>query len=702
MILANLLIVYALKYGIDSLYIDRTPLLMIVVPSLNKKSLYLTSALLVLFILATYLPLLLKGGIIVDDWGDISQNLSCSGFFECYKSWFPLFSNRPLAPLPITATTLLFTTHFSYYLIFNTFIYFLAIGITFSIIYQIAGWVPALVFAFLASIPMIAMPVIASPINQSTATVAFLYWAFSLQLLFSYCQTKSKVSFCLSYLLLLCGFLTYEVILPLLGLNFLLPFILNTNNPFTHFKKYFIHFVLPILSILFVVILWQKVAAPRIYAIDYSRLAATPDTLIVNFYSWISVFTTQIPALFIKSKVFVTTYDVLTGLLMIAGIFFAFRLPPQADKKRHWKFFFVAAACFMGSSSIFILSGATAESWGYQARALSSTWYSLTILICSLVAITQNTLIKKFLLILIITFGFFSSISFSIQRDGYIESWKLQNQILSDAIELVEKNQVPKYATVIGNLPQFLPKNYNNEIVFSQPWDFGSALAILTKQQVGGGAVIDTRRGDFRNLKFENGSLSIDYWWKVAPTNLWFYDYDSSIHKGNLVKIEGAESLQDHLVTLGYLGNLDGISYIRRGQKISFANDWANREKFITKGWSIRESWGGIWSDGSSAELVLPMPTDRPSTITLNTKAFVSPNHPKQQVYVDVNGTKVQPFLLSSSEENTFAIEIPKELRGLPFITIRFQFPDAASPKSLGIGFDERKLGIGIKSAVFS
>lgn len=675
---------------------------MIVAPSLNKKSLYLTSVLLVLFILATYLPLLLKGGIIVDDWGDISQNLSCSGFFECYKSWFPLFSNRPLAPLPITATTLLFTTHFSYYLVFNTFIYFLAIGITFRIIYQIAGGFPAVIFAFLASIPMIAMPVIASPINQSTATVAFLYWALSLQFLFSYCQTKSKISFWLSYLFLLCGFLTYEVILPLLGLNFLLPFILHSDNPLNHLKKYFIQFVLPILSILFVIILWQKVAAPRIYEIDYSRLAATPNTFIVNFYTWVNVFTTQIPALFIKSKGFVNAYDVFTALLMIAGILFAFRLPPQADNKRHWKFFFVVAACFMGSSTIFMLSGAAAESWGYQARGLSSTWYSLAILIGSLVAISRNALIKKILLIVIITFGFFSSISFSIQRDGYIESWKLQNEILSNAIELIEKNKVPKHATVIGDLPQFLQKNYNNEIVFSQPWDFGSALAILTKQQVGGGAVIDTRRGDFRNLKFENGLLSIDHWWKVTPANLWFYNYDPSTQKGNLVKIEGGESLQDYLVTLGYLGNLDGISYIRRGQKISFANDWANREKFITKGWSIRESWGGIWSDGSSAEVTLPMPPDRPSAITLNTKAFVNPNHPKQLVTVEINGTKAQLFTLSNPEENSLAIEIPKELRDLPFITIRFQFPDAASPKSLGIGADERRLGIGIKTAVFS
>jgi hypothetical protein len=65
---------------------------------------------LIAFCLAVYIPLIMYGGIIVDDWGDIAHNLDCNGFFHCYQTWFPLFSNRPLAPLPITASTFLFGT----------------------------------------------------------------------------------------------------------------------------------------------------------------------------------------------------------------------------------------------------------------------------------------------------------------------------------------------------------------------------------------------------------------------------------------------------------------------------------------------------------------------------------------------------------------------------------------------------------------
>ena len=118
------------------------------------------------FILLTYLPLILHGGIIVDDWGDIAHNLTCANFSDCYLSWFPLFSNRPLAPLPITTLTFLFETNFSAYLICNTAIYLAAIYLFASVIKKIVTYEAALIFFLLASIPMIAMPLVSSPINN--------------------------------------------------------------------------------------------------------------------------------------------------------------------------------------------------------------------------------------------------------------------------------------------------------------------------------------------------------------------------------------------------------------------------------------------------------------------------------------------------------------------------------------------------------
>lgn len=48
---------------------------------------------LIAFCLAVYIPLIMHGGIIVDDWGDIAHNLDCNGFFHCYQfgsRYFPI------------------------------------------------------------------------------------------------------------------------------------------------------------------------------------------------------------------------------------------------------------------------------------------------------------------------------------------------------------------------------------------------------------------------------------------------------------------------------------------------------------------------------------------------------------------------------------------------------------------------------------
>ena len=132
-----------------------------------------------LFLLAAYLPLLLQAGISVDDWGDISHNLDCNSFIACYQSWFPLFSNRPLAPLPITVLTFALGTWYAGYLWINSLIYLLAIGVCAKVIRQLLNSNQAFIFILFAAIPMIAMPVITSPINQSTATVSFLLWSYS-------------------------------------------------------------------------------------------------------------------------------------------------------------------------------------------------------------------------------------------------------------------------------------------------------------------------------------------------------------------------------------------------------------------------------------------------------------------------------------------------------------------------------------------
>lgn len=505
---------------------------------------------LAIFCVATYLPLIMSGGIIVDDWGDIAHNLDCDGFIHCYQSWFPLFSNRPLAPLPITVSTFIFGTFFPGYLILNTVTYLLAIFLTRRVISRLAGNGPSIVFALFAAIPFIAMPIIASPINQLTATVSFLLWALSLNELNNFVNSPHKKSYVLTYVYLLIAFLTYEVILPLLVFTILLPFIINPNTLRKNWFNYFIRFVLPIAAVLAIIVLWQKGIAPQFMEVD-SRLKLNPQQMLAKLHTWGHVFFAQIPNLFIKSTSYVKPrYFILCTIFMLT-IFLGF-FKSQVSKKTGvaLRFLVVSTLCFLASSSIFILSNESANSWGYQARGLSSTWFSLSILLgslCSLVALR-----KILILPLIIVFGAMSTLSFAIQRDNYIESWKTQMIIISDVLNLIERGNVPNKMVVIGDVPKFLIPNYNDEIIFSQPWDFGGALALFSNGKVKDGAVIDSKRQDFNRLLISNNDIEINGWWKTGADNLWLYEFNYVQQKGVLSKIESINSFDEKMRALGY------------------------------------------------------------------------------------------------------------------------------------------------------
>jgi hypothetical protein len=650
-----------------------------------------------------YLPLIIHGGIIVDDWGDIYPTLSCQNFYECYRSWFPLFSNRPLAPLPITSLTMLFGLHFSYYLLLNSIIFLLALAITALIINSIAGVYEAFIFLFLACIPIIALPVIASPINQSTATFAFLYWSLSLASLQRYCLTRSKLAYITAYGLLLCGFLTYEVILPLLSLTLLLPYILNKENLKSSPKKYLIKYLLPILFILMIVTIWQKALAPYLFGIDHSRLVLTVNSLYASILSWLDVFTNQIPNLFLKTKSFYNSFSLITSIIFSLGLCFAYceSAKPYKPAKFNLRYFFAGILCLAGSSLIFILSGTTAESGGYQARGLSSTWLSLAILFSGLAGLIRQRIARFVYLVFLLIFGLLSTLSFSIQRDGYVQSWRLQNTILTNVLELSEKYKLPRGAIILGVVPQFIPNNYNDEIVFSQPWDFGAALSILSKNYISEGYPIDPNYSKLKGLMLSPNGVKGTNWGGTNWKNLWLYKYDQERKMGDIVRILGENDLKDNLLSLGYLEDFNGQPLIRPEQPIFFYKKIVNEGKFIGEGWSTQEPWGR-WSNGPHSQLMVPLPTEDTSALKITFNAFITTSHPNLNFKVSINGSQAQTYAITKVENNLISISIPSAAKSLSHLKIDFDFLNPVSPKELGIGTDERKLGIGITALSFT
>jgi len=660
-----------------------------------------TYLLLAIYVGLLYIPLILKGGIIVDDWGDIHPTMSCRSFYECYSSWFPLFSNRPLAPLPITGMTMVFGTHFSCYLLVNSLVFLFALYLIFRIVKNVAGDYAAFIFFYLSSAPIISLPIVASPINQSTATFALLYWAISLACLQQYCEKRLIRYYLLTYIFLFFGLLTYEVILPLITITAFFPLILK-NRQTSSWRNFGALYLLPIFLILSLILIWQKILAPNIFDVDYSRFSPSSRSLYASVYSWFSVFTIQIPILFYKLKGLVSWSAILSGALLVIGISFTYLFNKNSTNSKSPRviFFYTCTLCLISSSAVFILSGTVAESGGYLARGLSSTWISLILFLSSIAGLIRIRILRIALLIILLVFGFFTTLSFITQRNGYIESWRIQNIILNDIVELSDKVQIPPNATVIGIVPQFIERNYNDEIVFSQPWDFGSALSIATDNHIANGYPIDPSYSKLKGLSLSENGVKGTNWGGSDWTNLWIYRYDSEISSGTITPTRNKNEFKDYLLSIGYLEDFDGNSLVRPGKPILFSQKIVDGEKYIKDGWSSQESWGR-WTSGQKSQIRVPMPTEHVKILRLKANAFVTENHPILKIGISINSGPVKLFEITQSKNLDLEIPIPARSTTTPYATIDFDIKNPASPKDLGMGSDDRKLGIGVKELTF-
>ena len=135
------------------------------------------------------------------------------------------------------------------------------------------------------------------------------------------------------------------------------------------------------------------------------------------------------------------------------------------------------------------------------------------------------------------------------------------------------------------------------------------------------------------------------------------------------------------------------------GEGMAFKK-YAKPELFLQWGWSNPEGWG-TWSEDEVANLVLPMPEQKAQKIIFTANAFLSQNHPSQEVLVQVNKGPIQYFKLNLASNNTIEVAIPNELNKANLIEIQFQFKNAFSPKSIGMNSDQRKLAIGLIGARF-
>jgi hypothetical protein len=118
-------------------------------------------------------------------------------------------------------------------------------------------------------------------------------------------------------------------------------------------------------------------------------------------------------------------------------------------------------------------------------------------------------------------------------------------------------------------------------------------------------------------------------------------------------------------------------------------------------GWSVPETWGGTWSDGSVATLTLRSFDETMSDIAIaaTAHAFLTPQNPEQKIDIFANGTQIGHWEFGSGDAVVQRkLMVPANLFTDRSIHLEFRFRNAVSPKAGGIpgSGDKRVLAIGM------
>ena len=144
--------------------------------------------------------------------------------------------------------------------------------------------------------------------------------------------------------------------------------------------------------------------------------------------------------------------------------------------------------------------------------------------------------------------------------------------------------------------------------------------------------------------------------------------------------------------------NLNEPIEFGRGKKgFNFLLD-LDKYQQVGYGWSYPEIWG-VWSEGKKAKIILPLPENGAELLKIKFRALVSQSDPSQIIEIWVNNKFQTSHKFTGDQEASIDLDLKDELRN--YVAIEFRTPNAKSPKNIGVGSDERVLGVGLVQAVF-
>jgi len=154
-----------------------------------------------------------------------------------------------------------------------------------------------------------------------------------------------------------------------------------------------------------------------------------------------------------------------------------------------------------------------------------------------------------------------------------------------------------------------------------------------------------------------------------------------------------------HLKAYDPIGKGQIITFSKSGSGIQYLNN-VGEQAFTGFGWSNPESWG-VWSDGTKASLILPVPESKVGELVIRGRAYVGNSHPEQRLRMRINGIGAEPITLSSPSSNAINIQLTPRMLQRNYLVVEFIFTNPIEPFVLDGSSDRRKLAFGLEELVF-
>jgi hypothetical protein len=104
-----------------------------------------------------------------------------------------------------------------------------------------------------------------------------------------------------------------------------------------------------------------------------------------------------------------------------------------------------------------------------------------------------------------------------------------------------------------------------------------------------------------------------------------------------------------------------------------------------------------MWAVAPRARLAFALEAPGARVLHLDVEPFAAPGRPRQRLELALNGARLATLELNEGARDEFPIALPPGLLARHNV-LSFQLPDALSPAALGLGADQRPLGVVVRS----